>query len=112
RALAAARAAGGGVPQPRLWRPEALAGWSAVAAVAANDFESVVFAARPDVAAAHAALAAHAAHDAAAIVRMSGSGATVFLVTDGDAPAGVVPSGGAWVETRTATRVAPVLAAG
>jgi 4-diphosphocytidyl-2-C-methyl-D-erythritol kinase len=63
---------------------DALASWADVSRYARNDFEGPVFAMRPDIAQVHASMS-----DAApgALVRMSGSGATVFAVTDmhGDA---------------------------
>jgi len=56
--------------------------WSGLACHARNDFEVPVFAARPDIAAVHAGWSA-VADDAAgdALVRLSGSGATVFAVS-------------------------------
>jgi hypothetical protein len=149
-ALAAARAAGAAAPRPILWRPERLARWDDVALVASNDFEDVVFPRREDVAAVremfdqvtrrvdllHRGAAAGGSRDGeddggdgdtVPIALMSGSGATVFLLTPldgvevvfevrgegastpGEPPA---PGGLAFVETRTATRVAPVSAPG
>jgi 4-diphosphocytidyl-2-C-methyl-D-erythritol kinase len=78
-------------PTPALLDPRELATWGGVARHAANDFESVVFAHRPDIAGARAALAGdqHAGVDgdagAAEMTLMSGSGATVFRVDDGGA---------------------------
>lgn len=57
----------------------ALRDWTALATMSCNDFESPVFALRPDVARVHAAWRAAAP---GALVRMSGSGATVFAVPD------------------------------
>ncbi|MGZ8378184.1 MAG: 4-(cytidine 5'-diphospho)-2-C-methyl-D-erythritol kinase [Gemmatirosa sp.] len=156
-------------PRPILWAPDRLARWDDVALVATNDFEAVVFPLREDVAAVRGMFdqvtrrvdALHhtdgeparrdpATGDTAPIALMSGSGATVFLLTpldgvevvfevrgpgspDGDAAASSddapgddtavtpvddaedadadidgSPRGFAIVQTRTATRVAPV----
>ena len=109
RALAERRATGSR-PRPILWLPERLTRWDDVALVATNDFEDVVFPMRDDIAAVrrmfgevtrrvdalHRATApgardgtAEADADAGAddggdtvpIALMSGSGATVFLLT-------------------------------
>ena len=81
QALAAARAAQRLAPVgSALLGAATLDSWSALRRHARNDFEVPVFALRPDVAAVHAAWAAAAP---GALVRMSGSGATVFAVTDG-----------------------------
>lgn len=58
--------------------------WAALQRHARNDFEGPVFAMRPDVAAMHERWSAAAP---LALVRMSGSGATVFAITDGRAEA-------------------------
>lgn len=110
RRLAEWRAAhGGDAPRPILWDPARLARWDDVALVATNDFEHVVLPMREDVAAIRGMFAdvgrrldaldvegaflpdeeADAVADAAAvddgdsapIALMSGSGATVFLLT-------------------------------
>jgi 4-diphosphocytidyl-2-C-methyl-D-erythritol kinase len=163
-------------PRPILWMPERLARWDDVALVATNDFESVVFPLREDVAAVRDMFdqvtrrvdALHhtdgeparrdpAGGDTAPIALMSGSGATVFLLTpldgvevvfevrgpDADEPDAAEepdaasaeyeddvivtsqedpgdvdvaedgrPRGFAIVQTRTATRVAPVSVSG
>jgi len=57
--------------------------WPGVAAMSVNDFEPVVFARAPRVEAAWRALGERAE---GAVVRMSGSGATVFRADDGRAP--------------------------
>lgn len=76
RELAAARANGRvGTPGSTLHDMAQLAHWDGIAQFARNDFEVPVFAMRPDIAAVHAAFRAIAPH---ALVRMSGSGATVF----------------------------------
>ncbi len=168
-------------PRPILWTPDRLARWDDVALVATNDFEAVVFPLREDVAAVREMFAqvtrrVDALHhadgeparrdpaggDTAPITLMSGSGATVFLLTpldgvevvfevrgpgapddeedeagsdardddalvtseastddaedasrddDGDVEDGG-PRGFAIVQTRTATRVAPVSVSG
>jgi 4-diphosphocytidyl-2-C-methyl-D-erythritol kinase len=80
RALADARAAGQIVPAgSELLQEAELRSWSDLQRRARNDFEAPVFAMRPDIAMVHASLVA-AAPDA--LVRMSGSGATVFVVTN------------------------------
>lgn len=81
-ALAEARAAGrfprlGGA----LLDKATLDNWAALQRHARNDFELPVFAMRPDVEAMHGLWSAVA--PAGALVRMSGSGATVFAITDG-----------------------------
>ena len=106
-------------PTPVLHDPRTLASWDGVAAQAVNDFEPVVFAHRTDVAQVRAALAgdprAPAPHDASAMTLMSGSGATVFRVDDGEPTLGAlvarvrkaVPA--AWLlETATAESVVAV----
>jgi 4-diphosphocytidyl-2-C-methyl-D-erythritol kinase len=154
-ALAAARGAHP-APRPILWSAERLARWDDVALVATNDFEEVVLPARDDVAAVRGmfdqvtrrvdalhhgpgdAGAAAASGDTAPVALMSGSGATVYLLTPldgvevafevrgpgaasddggggggggaGDAAGGA--AGLAFVETRTAVRVAPVSVSG
>lgn len=80
RELAAARADGriGAVGSTLLDR-HTLGSWSDLQRAARNDFEVPVFAMRPDIAAVHAALSAVAP---SALVRMSGSGASVFAITN------------------------------
>ena len=68
-------------PQPLrrgavLLDPAALTSWSDIARMAGNDFESVVFARRPEVRAAFEALA----RTAPLLCRMTGSGSTLFAV--------------------------------
>jgi len=76
RELAAARADGRIVTTgSRLHHAAQLAHWDGIAQFAQNDFEVPVFAMRPDILSVHAAFSAIAPH---ALVRMSGSGATVF----------------------------------
>jgi 4-diphosphocytidyl-2-C-methyl-D-erythritol kinase len=80
--------------------------WDAVAKLTGNDFEPVVFARHPELAAARAALEAAGAR----IARMSGSGSTLFGVFDrrlAQDPAGL-PAGARTVHTRTSTSVASV----
>lgn len=97
-------------PAPALLRPQRLASWAGVVEVAANDFEPVVFAHRPELGAVRTALA-----DGATLALMSGSGATVFRVDDGAplidalAPrvAGAAP-GVRLIETATAESVVGV----
>ena len=141
-ALAARRARGEGRPGPIVWRPERLATWDDVALVATNDFEDVVLPLREDVAGVRDMFAevvrrVDALHDGSAadvpapepgdrtpIALMSGSGATVFLLTplagvglEFDVrPPDDLPdeedAGVTIVETRTAGRVAAVSVAG
>ena len=80
RALAAARAAGGAAHHGSVLHHSArLRSWEAIASTAVNDFEPAVFASRPDIAAVHAQWRAA---DPTALVRMSGSGATVIAIAD------------------------------
>ncbi len=89
-----------------------LSSWSEVASLAANDFEDVVLPRHPALGAAFGALSAM--QTAPAIVRMSGSGASLFVIpiAEGDAlvTRAEFPSGFRLVETSTAARVEPVLA--
>ena len=85
RALAAARTAGDiASPASELHDVPRLTSWSELHRYARNDFEAPVFAMRPDIAAVHASMTAAAP---GVLVRMSGSGASVFAVTNdhGDA---------------------------
>ncbi len=80
RELAAARADGRIAPAGSvLLDRHRLGSWSDLQRFARNDFEVPVFAMRPDVAAVHASMMAVAP---SALVRMSGSGASVFAVTN------------------------------
>lgn len=64
------------------WRsPRAIGGWSAVAADAVNEFEDVIFALHPQLAAVRAQLAVL---PQARMALMSGSGSTLFAVLHGD----------------------------
>ena len=80
RELAAARA-DGRIPAPNsdLLDCTRLTSWSELYKYARNDFEIPVFAVRPEIAAVHAAMTAAAP---GVLVRMSGSGASVFAVTN------------------------------
>jgi 4-diphosphocytidyl-2-C-methyl-D-erythritol kinase len=82
RDLAAARA-DGRIPAAGSTMHElaALGSWPHLQRMARNDFEIPVFARRPDIAAVHADWSAAVP---SALVRMSGSGATVFAVTNSD----------------------------
>jgi 4-diphosphocytidyl-2-C-methyl-D-erythritol kinase len=78
--LARERAAGGIAPVgSALLDRHALGSWADMQRIGRNDFELPVFAARPDIAAAHAAFSQAAP---SALVRMSGSGATVFAISN------------------------------
>ncbi|MCC7055234.1 MAG: 4-(cytidine 5'-diphospho)-2-C-methyl-D-erythritol kinase [Gemmatimonadaceae bacterium] len=86
--------------------------WHALQRHARNDFEGPVFALRPDIAAVHAAWSAVAPQ---ALVRMSGSGATVVAITDvqPDAYAAVAATwpardGTRYQRAQTLTAVPPV----
>jgi 4-diphosphocytidyl-2-C-methyl-D-erythritol kinase len=107
-ALAAARADGRVPPHgAALHTLGALHDWARLAATACNDFEPPVFALRPDVARVHAAWR-EAAPDA--LVRMSGSGATVFALGSASGAAAVQSVAAAWHDiavVRTATLDAP-----
>jgi 4-diphosphocytidyl-2C-methyl-D-erythritol kinase len=86
-----------------------LSSWGAIAAHAANDFESVVLPRRPDIADVLARLGAASP----LIARMSGSGATVFaILEDGAAspdPGDVADAHGSRpLSTWTAENVVPV----
>jgi 4-diphosphocytidyl-2-C-methyl-D-erythritol kinase len=111
-ALAAAR--GAFVPEPVSWTADRFASWRAVAEIAVNDFEPVVFAGRPDLAQARDELRrlGRALHDLAdeSFALMSGSGATVFLVAPAEDPAVTFggPTAPGIVFTSTAARVAEV----
>jgi 4-diphosphocytidyl-2-C-methyl-D-erythritol kinase len=141
-ALAEARRQSGARPRPVLWTPSRLTRWDDVALVATNDFEQVVLPMRDDVAGVRQLFADVARQveelndptgppdpdavpdtppppgDRVPIALMSGSGATVFLLTPlGGVEVGLevaAPSDAAGmpavrvVETRTARRVAAV----
>lgn len=82
--------------------------WDAVAKLARNDLEGVVFAKHPEIAQCVASLAAAGAR----IARMSGSGSTAFGIFDRrlmQEPTGF-PEGTRLVQTRTSTSVAAVKA--
>lgn len=88
RALAAARETGA-LPSHGSTRhtPQRLASWSTLRETGANDFESPVFARRPDIAAVHAGWRSALPE---AVVRMSGSGATIFAITGAESPPDIV----------------------
>jgi 4-diphosphocytidyl-2-C-methyl-D-erythritol kinase len=80
--------------------------WDAVAKLARNDLEAVVFAKHPEIAECVESLAAAGAR----IARMSGSGSTAFGIFDRRLmlePTGF-PEGTRLVQTRTSTSVAAV----
>lgn len=87
RELAAARLDGRVAPHGSALRvARDLAAWTELRQTSANDFEQPVFSLRPDIASVHASWSAAAPH---ALVRLSGSGATVYAIgaTDADARA-------------------------
>lgn len=89
-----------------------LTSWRELARGAMNDFEAVVFPRHPELAAAYASLAA--AVGDGAIVRMSGSGATLFALgteVGKAAPAAVpgLPSGFTLLHSQTSELVEPVV---
>ena len=119
--------------RPILWSPERFATWDAVALVATNDLEPVVFGMRPEIGrmkqlfeTVAGELAASRVDrpddgDSTPIALMTGSGATVFLLDPARAAGAAVeivvagepdePGPEGWleiVETVTATRVAEV----
>ncbi|GJG84827.1 hypothetical protein tb265_00080 [Gemmatimonadetes bacterium T265] len=142
-ALAAARAARPAPVRPILWTADRLARWDDVALVAVNDFEDAIFPEREDIAGVRALFGDvareveqrnlepdeedesagistdDATGDATPIALMSGSGATVVLLTplagvtvglEVNAPPGAVGVPAIRVvETRTADRVAAVV---
>ena len=99
-------ASGERTPAARLLDAASLAHWSGVAAIAANDFEPVVFGRHPEL----AAIAARLRAAGARIALLGGSGSTVFGVFDVPPAAGALDAvGGRVLATRTASRVvAPV----
>lgn len=125
---------GAGAPRPIVWSVDRLGTWDDVALVATNDLEAAVLPARADVAEIRRLFATVAREleatpglhggpgDRTPIALMTGSGATVYLLTPLDAPGAVFdvietagpdgpPAAGngfAIVETTTATRVADV----
>jgi 4-diphosphocytidyl-2-C-methyl-D-erythritol kinase len=106
RWLASAREAGR-VPSPgaHVHAPDAFSSWGAIAEYSRNDFESVVFSARADLAADFARLTA----TEPLLARMSGSGATLVAVYDGAPPASIVALHGRLLPSATAARVAAVV---
>ena len=102
-------AAGERAPQARLLAAESVAHWAGIAAVAANDFEPVVFGRHPELAAA----AEHLRAAGARIALLGGSGSTVFGIFDVPPAAGALEGiPGRVVATRTATRVVAPLGSG
>ncbi len=102
-------AAGDRGPEARLLAAESVAHWAGVAAVAANDFESVVFLRHPELASAAERLRAAGAR----IALLAGSGSTVLGVFDVPPAAGALEGiSGRVVSTRTATRVVAPLGSG
>ena len=112
--LAAARADEDGTDAPRavMLHPLQLSHWESIARLATNDFEPVVAARHPEIA---AALAAHRAAPPVELALMSGSGSSIFAIVRGDAEQVRVltkakPGTGATaIATRTASRVEPPL---
>lgn len=99
RDLAAARADGRVVSHGAIMHSSAALGsWRDLAAYAGNDFEVPVFHARPDVARVHAAWH-HAVPEA--LVRMSGSGATVFAIADESDATALQTAAAAWADEGT-----------
>ncbi|MHB8838670.1 MAG: 4-(cytidine 5'-diphospho)-2-C-methyl-D-erythritol kinase, partial [Gemmatimonadaceae bacterium] len=79
-AALAARRADQGASAGASWRsPRTLGAWSAIAADAVNDFESVIFEQHPALATLRAQLAAL---PRTVLARMSGSGSTLFAVQE------------------------------
>jgi 4-diphosphocytidyl-2-C-methyl-D-erythritol kinase len=79
--------------------------WRTIAALAANDLESVVAERHPEIAALRDTLS----RDGAIMAQMSGSGSVVFGVFESGVPAGVgMAAGTRVIETDTVETVAPV----
>lgn len=93
-------------PPPQLLSLADLATWSALSALATNDFEPVVAAHHPEIAAATSALRSAGA----TISLMSGSGSTVFGIFDSPPSAAALSSSlsADVVHTRTLSTVSPV----
>ena len=94
-------------------QPSDFATWQAVDSRSGNDFEAVVFPRVPHLGAVHRLLAERFA-DGQYVVRMSGTGSTLYalldpVVGDGATPPVALPEGFALVPTRTAASVAPVV---
>lgn len=98
-------------PPAAVLAASALSEWGAVDQLSANAFEDVVFDHVPALAEAHLSLARQARGAGLSVLRMSGSGATLFALGSGEG-ASVTPldppSRFATVVTQTATAVAPV----
>jgi 4-diphosphocytidyl-2-C-methyl-D-erythritol kinase len=100
-ALAAHRASRARHPGATWRSPRAIGGWTAVAADAVNDFESVIFDRHPTLATVRAQLAAL---PGTVMALMSGSGSTLFAVLSRDAEAPRLPALPAgWTTVLTAT---------
>lgn len=82
--------------------------WATVDALSANDFERPVFAHIPALRAAFAELDDHRGPGGLAVVRLSGSGSTLFGLYDGTSHAIPLPEGFGLRETRTSREVAAV----
>lgn len=108
-------------PAPVMIDPRRLASWEGVQAHAVNDFEPVVFAHRPELGQVRSALAGDPrardadAAEASAVTLMSGSGATLFRIDDGEPTLGALAArvkhvaSVAWLlETSTAESVVEV----
>lgn len=91
-------------PAPQLLSLADLATWSSVAPLATNDFEPVVSARHPEIAASISSLRAAGA----ALTLMSGSGSTVFGVFDSAPGALSLPVGARVIHTRSLSTVSPV----
>jgi 4-diphosphocytidyl-2-C-methyl-D-erythritol kinase len=94
--------------KPTVLSRDALATWSDVAAISANDFEAPVIARHPQIGEAIDALRAAGA----TIARMSGSGSTVFGIWPSSEPPSVAISGARVVPARVTGRVVPVVVTG
>lgn len=82
--------------------------WPALDALSWNDFERPVFARMPALRSAFTELDAHRGPGGLAVVRMSGSGSTLFGLYDGTSHAIPLPEGFTLRETRTSHEVAAV----
>jgi 4-diphosphocytidyl-2-C-methyl-D-erythritol kinase len=97
------RGGGGGRSHPRALDPAQLTDWSALRALAQNDFEEAVFPRFPELARARTALLDRGAE----LVLLSGSGGTVFGIHE-DPPPADGPRPARLVESWTSDRVADV----
>jgi len=90
--LAADREQRSSRPVAELLTPKSLASWPRVAAISVNDLEAPVFAQYPELAAGLESLKHHSNGPHWQLVRMSGSGSTLFAIATGEEAGGSVPA--------------------